>query len=65
MFIRFNLFVLLVYNFILNEQKVIISVQKQRKRVSIDVPDVGGSKPVTTESDAMKPNISIIPVTRL
>ena len=54
----------------LKEQKVIISVQKQRKLgsdkiVPIDIPDGGGSKPVTTEPDPMKPNMPIIPVTRL
>ena len=36
------------------------------KKVSIDIPDGGGSKPVhTTEPDPVKPNMPMIPVTRL
>ena len=45
--------------------------KKQRKlesdkRIPIDIPDGGGSKPVhTTEPDPVKPNMPMIPVTRL
>ena len=36
------------------------------KRIPIDIPDGGGSKPVhTTEPDPVKPNMPMIPVTRL
>ena len=36
------------------------------KKVPIDLPDGGGSKPVqTTEPDPVKPNMPMIPVTRL
>ena len=36
------------------------------KKVPIDIPDGGGSKPVqTTEPDPVKPNMPMIPVTRL
>ena len=36
------------------------------KKVSIDIPDGGGSKPVhATEPDPVKPNMPMIPVTRL
>ena len=58
------------YIFLKNEQKVMIYLQNQRKPGSdkilpIDVPDDGGSKPVRTEPDPKKPNITFMPVTTL